>query len=281
MKNLIFTACYGTQINFDMTNAMVANLRVVGYTSDIIVLSDKNWMPADKDVRVIVISNPEGPILWKASLPEGVAKGYDAILYVDSDGVWWRSPDTILALVSDKLIISRIRFQLQYDLYNLRLFSATERKLLADGGLVDPKQRSINAGAFLIRGEKYTTMCAIWKKEWTASSKPELHVGDQPPLQLLICQKQIEYDYFPENMVLFPKVSKFALPDETTVFAHFAGFPANDVGTKDCIAAMADYPATVKRITDAIQGQIDKGKKLLEAATPKPLDVPAPEAPKE
>ncbi len=197
-------------------------------------------------IRVIVIDAPESKPLYKASLPDDVAKSYEAIALVDSDVAWVKSPDSLFALVQDKMLVSRLNFRLSNDAYNKNQLTAAEKMLKAAGGLIDPATRSCNTGTIFFPGSQYAAYAAAWKTAWDVAKKPSDVAAaqgfDQPVLQALMVRGAIKYDYLPDNAVVFPVSERFTLPTDVTVLAHFAGYPSTDAGNQACLAAMKAYP---------------------------------------
>ncbi len=252
MKTLIYTNAYGPDINFAMALQMVTQLRATGYDRDVILLSDRKYeFPVELHARTIVIDTAESMPLFKAMLPADIAAQYDAVLYVDTDVYFNKHPDAIFSLLKDRMLLPRTHFRLCRASYNLGALTEQEQRLISAGGLIDPESRSINAGVILFPGDQYATICGIWKILWAESkpaNQPKFGIQrDQQPLQAMLVRKVVKYDYFPENVVIFPKAEPRFPATEDTAIAHFVGYSYTDARKNDCLNAIKAYPEVLAK----------------------------------
>ncbi len=244
---------------------MLESLRKRGYAGDAVVLTDREHaFPAALDARAAVVDADPKSVLMKAELPRALdASCYDVILFADSDVVFLREPAPLFALAKSRLAVSAYRIPLLHNSYNLASFTEPEKR--------SPRtdDHSINTGLIAFPGPLFAEAAARWSEKWKTTRRPrppELRGGsqlylepDQPPMQALLANWELEYDPIPAELTLMPTfyLEPGSMGPET-VALHLCGNERSTHGKSGLAALMREFNALdryedLKAVCDRVQ----------------------------
>lgn len=231
MRNLVYSTAFGKPYYFELAQEMIFSLRRVGYSGEIIILTDRPY----HFEGALGIEIDIGDGLWKAAILKAVnPEVYDRILFCDTDIVFTRNPRDIFNLTGTRVAMETF-YVGQYPIHSQFLSEAEK----AIGG------PCLNSGTLVFDGAMASEILSTWEDAWKqapADGLPDIWDGvekkakasgiyelwDQAVLQKLVLSGQIETEFIPKEMVCFPALQMFAdLPDRPmtldTVLIHFCG----------------------------------------------------------
>jgi hypothetical protein len=220
--NLIYSLAFGQDHFFTLAQEMVNGIRRVGYTDEVLIITDRPWTFEGARTEVLDMTHA---ILWKASLFRVVeCSQYEKILFLDSDIALVKHPREVFAYEG-------IRFPhepLPLGLSGLNSVFLTQAER-AQYGI----QNGVNAGTFLLPGNQAEGFLrafeAGWRKYewgdlpdyWPDNGKYKPQMSDQSALQTMILRGEIAVEFFPETVVGFPGLAQ--VDPEDVVMLHFCG----------------------------------------------------------
>ena len=247
--NLIYTVAYGNPEHFQLVWEWAKSIRAMGYTGELILLSDREY--EIEGCKTIVCDFMDPSQFWKAAIRRVVrCEDYEKILFLDSDISHLQNPEKYFELYG--ICIPQEPTLVRKSGLNGAFLTPSEWDLWSN-------ERSYNAGTFLMPGALANEFLTTWEIEWKSvdwSKKKDFwpdtktykgQMYDQGILQAMIVRNQFPVMPIPmpDNFVGFP-----CLRPElgNTVAVHFCGLEHNKSNKRDVLDAMRGVSVPQDRV---------------------------------
>ena len=259
--NLLYSYAYGDPIYKQLCQEMVSSARANGFKGEVIILTDAPHEFEGARNIVLELGKRE---LWRTAIRNVLSiEAYEKIAYIDSDIIFTKNPEYLMGF--EKIAISSAGNPLTGAIVASHFLRESEKRYAAEN-----KLKGINSGTVVFPGKGAYEFLANWEARWQSFDfdnapyvlgKPyKEELWDECALQSLCIRGEIEWEFIPSEMVLFPNMQFLnAAPfSKETVCIHFVGSSHLDGGKEKNLewAIACRNPLAIPVLVQKIKAEI-------------------------